>query len=287
MRHSSALLVFFGALMCAQAARAWQGSCPDKGEGVFGELIERWTWESFWEGRTSGFQYKPQAKATVDVFWNANLVGMCSQDLGSCTAYERLGIGLGQSAGAADRTPGADLRQSTEMFLRKLNEPRVISQHHEVDSRLPPDNAGRFEHDGTVVSIPTTPNELVIQRNASGFQSCVLSNQKLPSLGLPKPIQDKITPDNLPAFERWLQGRLHPRAGSKSEYVIPYYAPEDPLIYVLVRVNGATESVIFAVADPSGPGWRLGGHFDPKESPAQVQRLEPLILSARMASVLR
>lgn len=138
-----------------------------------------------------------------------------------------------------------------------------------------------------MVSIPTTPNELVIQRNASGFQSCVLSNQKLPSLGLPKPIQDKITPDNLPAFERWLQGRLHPRAGSKSEYVIPYYAPKDPMVYLLIRVNGITESVIFVVASPSGEEWRIGGHFDPKESPAEVRRLEPLILSAKMTSILR
>ena len=66
-----------------------------------------------------------------------------------------------------------------------------------------------------------------------------------------------------------------------------YYAPSDPMVYVLVRINGKTESVIFALLRPGGTDWQIGGHFDAKESPTQVQRLEPLILSAKMTSVFR
>jgi len=287
MRQSNVLLVFLSMLVCALAAQGGQGTCPDEGHGIVDALIERWTWESYWEGRTSGFQYTPQARATMGVFWNSDVVGMCSQDFGSCTAYERLGIGLGQWTGAADRALGANLHESTEIFLRRLSKPRIISQRQGVGFRRRSDNAGRFERDGTVVSVPTPPGELVIQRNPSGFHSCVLSNQQFPSLGLPKAIRDKIAPDNLPALERWLRGRLHPQTGSKSEYVIPYYAPKDPMIYLLIRVNGVTESVIFVVASPSGEEWRIGGHFDPRESPTEVRRLEPLILSATMTSVFR
>lgn len=284
MRQLTAFLVVFGAFTAAQAAWALQDPCQDEGKRAVDDLVERWTWESFWDGATSGFQYRPRANARVDVFWNTDLIGLCSPDLGSCTAYERNGARLGQFALSADRLRGSDLGQTTETFLRRLNEPRVINN---ADTRHQPDNAGRFERGGTVVSIPTPGSEVVVQRNATGFQTCILTNRSFPPLGRPKPIRDKITPDNLGAFEQWLEGRLHPPVGAKSEYVIPYYAPSDPMIYVLVRVNGATESVIFAVADPGGTGWRIGGHFDPKESPEQVQRLGPLILSARMTSVLR
>jgi hypothetical protein len=89
-------------------------------------------------------------------------------------------------------------------------------------------------------------------------------------------------------FEEWVDSRLHPGPpGTKTEYVIPYYAPNDPMVYLLIRVDGAVESIIFVVADPSGAGWRVGGHFDPKESPTRIHRLEPLILSAKMISLFR
>jgi hypothetical protein len=185
---------------------------------------------------------------------------------------------------AAGRLGTTNLRQATDGFLRKLNEPWVI---HESNNRKP-DSEGRFDRGGTAVSIPTPGSEVVVQRNASSFQSCVLTDGSFPPLGLPQPIRDKITPDSLGAFERWLEGRLHPGpAGTKSEYVIPYYAPSDPMVYVLVRINGKTESVIFALLRPGGTDWQIGGHFDAKESPTQVQRLEPLILSAKMTSVFR
>jgi len=286
MRKSTAFVVFFGTLTVAQAASAFQDTCQDEGRRAVDELLERWTWESFWDGSTSGFRYQPRGKATVEVFWNADLIGMCSLELGACTAYGRNGSRLGQFA-LSEHLRGTELGQATEAFLRRLNEPRVVRQSSKIRSRGQPDSAGHFEGGGTVVSIPAPASEVVVQRNASGLQTCVVTNRSFPPLGPPKPIRDKITPENLTSFLQWLEGRLHPPAGAKSEYVIPYYASNDPMIYVLVRVNGTTESVIFAVADPIGAGWRLGGHFDPKESPAQVQRLEPLILSARMTLVSR
>ncbi|MEP6714548.1 MAG: hypothetical protein ABJC09_03175 [Terriglobia bacterium] len=92
---------------------------------------------------------------------------------------------------------------------------------------------------------------------------------------MPQPIRNKITPDNLGAFERWLEARLHPEpAGTKSEYVIPYYSRSDPMFYVPIRINGKTESVIFVLPKPDGTDWQIGGHFDAKESATQVQRLE-------------
>ena len=284
MRRLTAVLIVFGALTMVPGIRAFQDPCQDEGKRTIDELIGRWMWESFWDGGTSGFQYHPRAKATVDVFWNGDLIGMCSLDLGSCTAYERNEARLGQFAMAADRLRTTDLHQATEAFLRRLNEPRVI---HQSNTRKP-DGEGRFERGGTAVSIPTPGSEVVVQRNASSFESCLLTDRSFRPLGLPQPIRDKITPDNLGAFERWLEGRLHAGpAGTKSEYVIPYYAPSDPMVYVLIRVNGKTESVIFVLPRPGGTDWQIGGHFDAKESPTQVQRLEPLILSAKMTSVFR
>jgi hypothetical protein len=285
MRQSTALLVIFSALTAAHAARAFQDSCKDEGKRVVDELLERWTWESFWDGSTSGFRYQPRVKATAEVFWNTDLAGMCSMELGSCTSYGRAGAGLGQFA-LSERVRRADLRQATEVFLRRLAEPRVVAQSGSARSQGQIDSAGHFERAGTVLSIPTPASEAVVQRNVSRLQTCILVNRRFPPLGLPKAIRDRIIPNNLKEFQQWLQSRLHPAVGAKSEYVIPYYGSNDSTIYVLVRVNGVTESVIFAVSDPSGTGWRLGGHFDPRESPTQVQRLAPLILSAKMTSVL-
>jgi len=284
MRCLTAVLICFGGLTVAPGIWGFQDPCQDEGKRAVDELVERWRWESFWNGGTSGCQDRPRAKATVDVFWNADLIGMCSLDLGSCTAYERNGARLGQLAMAAGRLSATDLRQATEGFFRRLNEPQVV---HESNKREP-DTEGRFERGGTAVSIPTPGSEVVIQRNAGGFQSCVLTGRSFPPLGLPQPVGSKITPKNLGAFERWLEGRLHPGpAGTKSEYAIPYYAPSDPMVYVLIRVNGKTESVIFVLPGLGGTDWQIGGHFDAKESPTQVQRLEPLILSAKMTSVFR
>ena len=278
MRRLTAVLIVFGGLTVAPGIWAFQDPCQDEGKRAIDGLVERWTWESFWDGGTSGFQYQPRAKATVEIFWNTDLIGMCPLGLGTCTAYERNGARLGQFA-MADPVRTTDLHQATEGFLRRLSEPRVIRQ----SNTRKPDSEGRFERGGTAVSIPTPAPEVVVQRNASGLQTCALTDRSFPALGLPRPIRDKVTPDNLSAFEQWLKGRLHPGpAGTKSEYVIPYYSLDDPMVYVLVRVNGKTESVIFVVPMPDGTGWRIGGHFDPKESPTQVQRLEPLILSAKM-----
>jgi len=274
--------------MVARVAWAFQGPCQDEGKRILDELIERWTWESFWDGGTSGFQYEPRTNANVDVFWNASFVGMCSLELGSCTSYERNDARLGQFAISTKLLRGSDLRQGTGMFLRGLNESRVIRQSNNPTSRRQPDNAGSFEHGGTVVSIPTPGREVVVQRNASGFQTCVVTNNNLPPLGRPNSIRNRITPDNLSAFEAWLKYRLHAGpVGTKSEYLIPYYAPTDPIVYLLIRVNGVTESVIFVLTKPSGTDWQIGGHFDPKESPTQIRRLAPLILSAKMTSVFR
>jgi len=284
MRCLTVTLVLFSALTVTQGISAFQGPCQDEGKHAMDGLIQRWTWEWFWDGEISGFQYQPRAKATVEMFWNTDLVGMCSLGLASCTAYERNGARLGQFAMAADRLRATDLQQATDGFLQGLNEPRII---HKSNNRKP-ESVGRFEHSGTVASIPAAGSEVVVQRNASGFQTCVLPDASFPLLSLPQPIRDKSTPDNLGAFERWLKGRLHPGpAGTKSEYVIPYFAPNDPMVYVLIRINGVTESVVFAVPWPGGTDWQIGGHFDAKESPDQVQRLERLILSAKMTSVFR
>lgn len=286
MRCLVVVLGVLGALWATPWAWTFQDPCQDEGKRAIDELVERWTWELFWDGGTSGFQYQPRANARADVFWNPDLIGMCSPELGTCTAYERNGARLGQFA-LSGPLRGPEIRQATETFLRRLNEPRVILEGNSARSGRQPESSGHFEGGGTVVEIPTPPDSVVVQRNATGFQTCPMASLSFPALGPPKAVRKKTTPENLGAFERWLEGRPRPPAGATAEYVIPYYAPSDPLVYVLVRVNRATESVIFVVPGPSGTGWRIGGHFDPKESPAQVRRLEPLILSAKMTSVVR
>ena len=174
-----------------------------------------------------------RANAKVEVFWNTDLIGMCSLELGSCTAYERNGGRLGQFA-LSERLRGAELRQASHTFLWRLNKPRVIPEASNAGSRRQADSAGHFESGGTVLSIPTPGREVVIQRNAGKFQTCA-TNRSFPALGLPRPIRDKIKPEDLSAFQQWLEGRLHAAAEAKSEYVIPYYASNDPMVYVLVR----------------------------------------------------
>ena len=283
MRHPTAFAAIYGAVIVAQAAWAFQVPCQDEGKRVLESLTERWEWEAFWDGKTSGFQYQPRGNATTEVFWNPGFSGMCSLEIGACTAYERNGVRLGRFT-LSEPLRGVRLRQATEVFLRKLNEQRVVSEDRNAGPRDKIEGAGHWESGATVLSIPAPRGEVVVRRDAGSFQTCTI-NTSFPRLDSPKSIRDKITPEDLSAFQQWLEGRLHPPAGATSEYVIPYYGSNDPMVYVLVRVNGTTESVIFAVADPRGTGWRLGGHFDPKESPTQVQRLEPLILSGRMTSV--
>jgi hypothetical protein len=288
LRQSIVVLVVFGALADAPGGRASQDAlCLEEGKRAFDDLVERWTWESFWDGSTSGFRYRPRANGEAEVFWNADMVGMCSQQLGSCTAYERSGGRLGQFA-LSSRVRGGEISPATDAFLHSLNEPRIVAEGGDTGSRGLAGSYGPLEGRGVVQSIPTPGRVVVVQQSTSGFQSCNLPNWSFPPLGPPVPIRDKITPASLSSFKGWLDGNLHPwPVGAKSEYVIPYYGPDDPMVYVLVRVGGVTESVIFIVAEPDGDGWRIGGHFDPKESPAQVHRLARLILSARMTSVVR
>src|SRR6266404_4507850 len=113
------LMVWCLMLAIPWSAMALQNPCQDEGNRTVDELIERWKWESFWNGGTSGFRYQPRANATVDVFWNAELIGMCSLEIGSCTAYERTAAPFGQFVTSADRLRVTDLHQATKMFLRK------------------------------------------------------------------------------------------------------------------------------------------------------------------------
>jgi hypothetical protein len=287
MRFVPAFLFLIEAIVFAPHAFAFQESCERQATRTFDELITVWTWESFWDGKTNGFRYQSSKNAVIDVFWNANTAGMCSLELGSCTAYELRGTTVGPFLLATSRLREKDIQQATSEFLRKLSEPQVTQVQMSGDSRDHRD-AGRFEKGGNTLSIPGPSSQVVFQRSASPFQTCVLTRQLLPALGLPRAIRDRIQPGNLGELEKWLKGRLHTGPGnSRSEYVIPYYAPEDPMIYVLVRVDEVTESVILILPDTDGAAWSIGGHFDAKESPAQLQRMERLILSAKMISVIR
>ena len=69
------------------------------------------------------------------------------------------------------------------------------------------------------MALPTPGNQVVVTRNESRFQTCVLTNKRFPPLSKPRAIQDRITPDNLAELEGWLEHRLHAgRSGMKTEY---------------------------------------------------------------------
>jgi len=281
-RLTALQLVFIAATFDARLLVS-QSPCHDEGKHAIDDLLARWSWELFWDGETSGFRYHPRAKAKVNVFWNAELTGMCSVDLGLCTAYERGKGGLRQFRMAENFLGRKDLYQVSDDFLRNLGE----SRSSQDSNAYKPGSERRFEGGGTSVLIPTPSGESA-QAKAVNVQSCLLSDRRFPPLGPPRPIRSKITPNNIEAFKRWLQGRLQPGpVGTKSEYVIPYYDPSDPMIYVLVITNGKTESVVFAVPRQGEADWRIGGHFDAKESTTEVERLEHLIRSSKLTSVYR
>ncbi len=264
-------------------AAAFQDQCGRSGDETFGELIERWSWETFWKGHTGGFHYQPKSKASAEVFWNAELVGMCSLELSACVAYERERSTIGQLALAVDKVSGTRLGQATEAFLLELGKPRVVGVAGK-SAKEP----RKYEGGGKVLAIPNPDREVIVPRNVRPLQRCIVSQRTFPPLDSPKAIRGEIKPVTLERFEVWLRARLHPGPpGSKNEYVIPYYSPSDPMVYVLVRVNGVTESVIFAISEPSGENWTIGGHFDVKESPAETSRLSSRILAARMTTVGR
>ena len=267
---------------------ALQMPCEGEANRIFERLIERWAWELYWDGSVTGVSYQPRQRATIEVFWNAEVVGICSPEAAWCTSYERNGASIGQFITSLGQSARAGVRHMTDTFVRKLHGPRVIVEEANKGTARQGGGADRYEAGGAVLAIPSPPKEVVVERNTTGLQTCVLTGKSFPLLGPPQPTRDRVTPSNLTEFERWLRDTLQPGPpGTRSEYVIPYYAPGDPLVYILVNVSGATESIVIAAPLPGGAGWRIGGHFDSTESPRQLQRLRSLVLAARMTSILR
>jgi hypothetical protein len=109
----------------------------------------------------------------------------------------------------------------------------------------------------------------------------------LPPLDIPDAIQHKIVPADLSRLITELKelSRNIPITERASvEFVIPFYASSDPLVYVLVRSKGNPDSIIFLIRDGEGK-WKVGGHFDSQYSQSQIDQLRPIILSASMTSV--
>lgn len=267
---------------------ALQAPCQEQASRILEQLIGRWEWESYWDGAVTAVRYQSHQNATVEVFWNAELVGVCSPQVSGCALYERKGASIRQFLDSLVQPPGVDVRQMTDAFLRKLREPRVIVEEANNGPARQAGGADRYEGGGKVMAVPSPPNEVIVERNTKGLQTCVVTREHFPRLRTPQPIRDKVRPSNLAEFERWLRERLQPGpSGTSSEYVIPYYAPTDPVIYILVNVNGASESIVIVAPASDDVGWRIGGHFDSKESPKQMERLRSLVLAARMTSILR
>jgi hypothetical protein len=282
------ITIWVGAILSAatlSSALAFQDlPCESEGKRVLADVADRWEWESFWDGGTSGFQYMPKTRSTAIAFWNSDLGGICSAELGACTAYERSGAQLGEFLRAKMFSAGVRSREAETTLLAELGEPRILAGPAPAsDGRE--SGVGRFAGGGAVFVIPAPSQEVAVRRNVAGVQSCVLQNNRFPPLRLPRSVRNKIKPDGVLELELWLKGRLHPPSGKTIEYIIPYYAPSDPVVYVLVRVGGITESVVLVVRSPAGGGWQIGGHLDPNESPDRMRRVEGLILSARMVSV--
>jgi hypothetical protein len=184
--------------------------------------------------------------------------------------------------------PEKNLSEATASFLRKLSAPRVVKNTDRGRTAGVPAGANEFEYDGKKVFMPMPGDKLIIEGNRKPVQTCVVTGRQFSPLKLPKPLRDRTRPDNLDAFVRWLKVRLGPEPiGTRYEYVIPYFSPLDPGIFLLIRKNGVTESVIGVHFDQEYKNWRIGGHYEPNESPDRVKQLESLILSAKMMSVFR
>src|SRR5581483_7038207 len=112
-------------IVLPSATVAFQTPCPEAASRLFGQLLDRWAWEFFWNDATGGFRYQPRSSADVNLFWNGELVGMCSIDIGSCSAYERRDATLGPFITSVNGIRG-DIVDATARFLREIGAPRVL-----------------------------------------------------------------------------------------------------------------------------------------------------------------
>ena len=183
---------------------------------------------------------------------------------------------------------GANLRQATAEFLGKLSAPRIL----ESRTSTSPATSGQWTREDqpaavVEVQIPPPSEKLVIQRRIQDLHTCTLAGSRFPPLDLPKVIQEKTIPPNLADFKAWIASRFPASPpGQKSEWIIPYYDPSDPIIFLLNRVNGVAKLVIGASPARNGEGWQMACHFDLTEGAAELRRLAPRIVTAQMATLL-
>ncbi len=272
-------------LLTPQIGLASDVGCNGEAASRLSQIRERWQWEMFWD---AGVKIPPDAagkRIHVEVFWNRDEVGFCSLDLGSCAKYAIIGDMLGQmTASAAIPEQQRNLAAATEAFLNAPVLPPVVT-------RVPSGSSGN-DRTGTVFSNGKQSISLPAPSRSGGgqgasFRACT-TEEAVPSPEPPETLRKRTTPDDLPQVKTLLTHmgqNIPPAMRASTEFIVPSYSEPDPMIYILVRTKGSSDSIIFLMRDGQSQLWKVGGHFEAPMGQFQLDRLVPKILARQMAVV--
>jgi len=255
--------------------------CAEDATSRLERLHERWRWEMFWKSGIQRSRYTLGRRVSIELFWNNDQLGFCSLGLDSCALYTSSKSALGEMVGWSSGLRHHNLDAETQTFLRNPIRSPVVTR---IPGSGPPRDSRSFETGEGRVSIP------VIQpgngrRDPGTFHKCK-TDLLLQALDVPDAVQGKIVPADLGQLIttlKELSGNIPITMRGSVEFVIPYYAPSDPLVDILVKSKGNPDSIIFLIHD--GERWSVGGHFDHQLSQSKIDELRPVILSAAMTTV--
>jgi hypothetical protein len=269
----------------AQIGLASDFPCSGEAASHLSQIRERWQWEIFWEAGIKGRSDVAGKRIHTELFWNRDEVGFCSLDLGSCAKYAILGEMLGQMTASTETDGQRDLGGATEAFLNGPVLPPVITRAPPVGTANDRTGPAVFRNGKQSISLPGPSGRMEDQ--AVSFHACT-TEVAPPSQEPPESIKRRIRPGDLAQVRSLLThiGQNIP-AGKRAstEFLVPFYAETDPMIYVLVRAKGSSDSIIFLVRDGQNHLWKVGGHFEEPMGRFQLDKLAPKIRSSQMVAV--
>ena len=276
------LLVLLSAMVRPLAAE-----CPGEASPRIAQVRQRWQWEIFWGTGISRRQYAAGRSVSIQWFWRDNQVGFCSFDLGTCALYDSTESSLGQIVASSSPSRRRDLGAVARSFLQTPARPPVVTRIPNSAGQGVNGDARVFAGEGGRITLPEVGEGKGNGQSYREFKFC-RDQIALPAIEPPEAISKRTVPDDLQkvtALLRKLLANLPDQARGKTNFFIPFYAPSDPMLFVLVRTSGEPDSIIFLVHGENGSDWKVGGHFDSQFSQSQLDKLVPLILSAKMTSV--
>jgi hypothetical protein len=241
----------------------------------------------FWHEGVYDTAYTAGTRASLELFWKDTEVGYCSTGIGACALYDWAKSILGINSAWSLEPNQGDLEATTLSFLNTPARQPVVTHVPPVRPEPPVRDRGVFETPGGERYKLPDAQYRIPQRNADSFKRRRVDVVLTP-LDAPEAIRKKAIPDDIEKLRAKLtelRRSLYAASKEQVEFIVPFYVPSDPELCILVKRKRGPDSVLMLVHDADWANWTLGAHFDAGVSQVQIDRLAPIIRSARMTSV--